>query len=158
MLGVNSPRTFDWANIPLQEGMLGNSLDAFFTLNLYNKFREDLAKEKVFTLLNSVIVPASEILTESEYEGMDIDTVELKNLDAEINKMLDGVKQKISEHKEVGDKNLNSTKDMIEILYTGEDGFKLYPPDRTGKDAPSVAAGTIELLLSIIKSELSKRK
>ncbi len=157
MLGVNNPRLFDWANIPLEEGMVGNALDAFFTLNLYNKFKAELEKEKVFALLNEVVIPASEVLVMSEYNGMDIDVVELKSLDNEITKKIKEVKEKISRHKEVGDRNLNSTKDMISILYTGDEGFKLYPPDKTAKEAPSVSADTISLLLSMINSELDKR-
>jgi hypothetical protein len=53
--------------------------------------------------------------------------------------------------------NLSSNNDLIEILYTREGAFEMYPPDRTGKGAPSVSAPTLKLLLAQIEEELEKR-
>ena len=52
---------------------------------------------------------------------------------------------------------MSSNNDLIEILYTREDGMGLYPPDRTGKEKPSVAAATLKLLVEHIEEELAKR-
>jgi hypothetical protein len=41
---------------------------------------------------------------------------------------------------------LSSNNDLIEILYTREEGMGLYPPDRTGKENLSVAAATLKPL------------
>ena len=157
MLGVSNPRTFDWSNIPLSEGLVGNAMDAFFTLKLFEKFKTTLSESNVDILLSNVINPATEILARSEYDGMDVDTLALRSLEDEINNRLDDTNKKLYSFDCVKGKNLGSNKDMISILYTGEDGFRLYPPDKTSKGSPSVSASTIELLLSIINTELERR-
>ena len=53
--------------------------------------------------------------------------------------------------------NLSSNNDLIEILYTREDGMGLYPPDKTAKGKPSVSAPTLKLLLEHIDAELESR-
>ena len=53
--------------------------------------------------------------------------------------------------------NLSSNNDLIEVLYTREDAFELYPPDRTAKGTASVSAPTLKLLLQHIEEELKKR-
>jgi hypothetical protein len=53
--------------------------------------------------------------------------------------------------------NLSSNGDLIEILYTREEGMGLYPPDKTPKGSPSVAAPTLKLLLEHIEDELENR-
>jgi hypothetical protein len=53
--------------------------------------------------------------------------------------------------------NLSSNNDLIEVLYTRDGGFGMYPPDRTMKGSPSVSAPTLKLLLSQIEEELEKR-
>ena len=57
----------------------------------------------------------------------------------------------------ITDDNLSSNNDLIEILYTREDAFEMYPPDRTGKGSPSVSAPTLKLLLTFIEEELASR-
>ena len=54
--------------------------------------------------------------------------------------------------------NLSSNNDLIEILYTREDGMGLYPPDKTAKGKPSVSAPTLKLLLEHIEEELATRE
>ena len=53
--------------------------------------------------------------------------------------------------------NISSNNDLIEILYTREGAFEMYPPDRTAKGTPSVSAPTLKLLLEHIEEELNKR-
>ena len=57
----------------------------------------------------------------------------------------------------ITDDNLSSNNDLIEILYTREGAFEMYPPDRTAKGTPSVSAPTLKLLLDHIEEELKKR-
>ena len=54
--------------------------------------------------------------------------------------------------------NMSSNNDLIEILYTREDGLELYPPDKTAKGNPSVSAPTLKLLLEHIDEELESRE
>ena len=53
--------------------------------------------------------------------------------------------------------NLSSNNDLIDILYTREEGMGLYPPDKTAKGKPSVSAPTLKLLLDHIEEELKTR-
>ena len=52
--------------------------------------------------------------------------------------------------------NLMSTKDLIDILYSGE-GFGFYPPTRTDKGSPSTNKQSLDTLLTQIDEELEKR-
>ena len=103
-------------------------------------------------------MPSLETFAEMEWEGLDVALSELgsvgkqlsdKNINSEDNLYgFDAV--------DTSD-NLSSNNDLIEILYTREEGFGLYPPDRTAKGSPSVSAPTLKLLLTHIDEELEKR-
>ena len=141
MLTVNNPRTFDWAGMSLSDCCEGNAADTYFTLKLFNLIEEkikDLGMEKV---VSQLVMPSLSTFSKMEYEGMEVSE-----------------EDELYTFKEVDtSSNLSSNSDLIEILYTNEDGFQLYPPDRTTKGAPSVSAPTLKLLLGQIEEELDSR-
>jgi len=158
MLTVNNPKNFDWANMPLEDCAEGNAKDTYFTLKLFDLICEKLEGNSVMNLIENVVMPSLEEFAEMEYNGLDVDpgalelvgrTLNSKNVDEEdILYSCRGVEKT---------DNLASNNDIIEILYTREGSMELYPPDRTGKGKPSVAAASLKLLLDHIEEELEKR-
>lgn len=159
MLTIKNPKTFDWANMALSDCCEGNAADSYFTLKLFNLIEEmikELGMEKLLTLL---IMPSLSTFSEMEYEGMQVSERKLK----EVARQLTTANIEEEDALYVFDQvktsdNPSSNNDLIEILYTREGAFELYPPDRTGKGSPSVAAPTLKLLLDHIEQELKKRE
>ena len=158
MLTISNPKTFDWANMSLSDCVEGNAADTYFTLKLFNLIEEkirDLGMEK---LLSTLIMPSLSTFSEMEYEGMLVSEDKLQEVarqlyatNIEEEDSLYGFDQVLTSD------NFSSNNDLIEILYTREGSFEMYPPDRTGQGSPSVSAPTLKLLLDQIEEELKKR-
>lgn len=158
MLTISNPKTFDWANMPLEDCAEGNAQDTYFTLKLFDLICEKLEGNSVMGLIENVIMPSLEEFSEMEYNGLDVNVdaldgvgrqLAMKNMDEEDDLYgCEGV-QKTD--------NLTSNNDIIEILYTREGSMELYPPDLTAKGKPSVAAPSLKLLLDLIENELENR-
>ena len=158
MLTISNPRTFDWANMALSDCCEGNARDTYFTLKLFDLIYEKLESLNALEVLDKVLMPALPVFAEMEYNGLDVDPSQLsvvgktlldKNVDSEDSLYTcDGVKKT---------DNLASSNDLIEIMYTRDEGFCLYPPDKTPKGKPSVSAPTLKILLAQIDEELQKR-
>jgi DNA polymerase I-like protein with 3'-5' exonuclease and polymerase domains len=159
MLTVKNPKNFDWANLNLVDCCKGNALDAYFTLKLYNLIEKRLDDIGVMGFVEKVLMPSVSLFSEMELEGLDIDKNELskvgkiisdKNIDDEDKLFLCKGVEKTD--------NLASNDNLIEILYTREEGLGLYPPDKTAKGKPSVSAPTLKILLEHVNEELGKRE
>ena len=158
MLTIKNPKTFDWANMALSDCCEGNAADSYFTLKLFNLIEDmikELGMEKLLTLL---IMPSLSTFSEMEYEGMLVSEKKLSEVGRQLR--VANIEEEDSlygfDQVKTSD-NLSSNLDLIEILYTREGAFELYPPDRTGKGSPSVAAPTLKLLLEHIEEELKRR-
>ena len=158
MLTIKNPKTFDWANMALSDCCEGNAADSYFTLKLFNLIEEKIKELGMEKLLTKLIMPSLSTFAEMEFEGMQVSESKLdevgrhlrvSNIEEEDN--LYAFKQLVTSD------NLSSNNDLIEILYTREGAFELYPPDRTGKGSPSVSAPTLKLLLEHIDEELKNR-
>lgn len=157
MLTVYNPKTFDWANMALSDCCEGNAMDAYFTLKLFYLIEEKLEKPTLL-LLKEVISDANSILAEIEYEGMLIDKAKLSEVGKTLkDKNIEDNDQLYAFPQVSKRDNLASNRDLIEILYTREDSFEVYPPDRTASGAPSVSAPTLKLLLEYVNEELVTR-
>ena len=158
MLTVNNPRTFDWAGMSLSDCCEGIAADTYFTLKLFNLIEEkikELGREKV---VSQLVMPSLSTFSKMEYEGMEVSESKLKEVGRQLAHANIDEEDELYTFKEVDtSSNLSSNSDLIEILYTNEDGFQLYPPDRTTKGSPSVSAPTLKLLLGQIEEELEKR-
>jgi DNA polymerase I-like protein with 3'-5' exonuclease and polymerase domains len=94
-----------------------------------------------------------------EHEGIDIDLVALDKVGKQLKSKNMNEEDDLYVHKCLTkEDNLSSTADLIDILYTRDGGFELYPPDRTAKGKPSVSAPTLKLLLEQIEQELKDRE
>jgi DNA polymerase I-like protein with 3'-5' exonuclease and polymerase domains len=158
MLTIKNPRTFDWANMPLSDCIEGNAADSYFTLKIFNLISEKLSEMRMDNILERLIMPALPMFVEMEHRGMDVSEGQLKIVGKQLRNANINEEDKLYTFKQVNKSdNLSSNNDLIEILYTREGAFEMYPPDRTGKGSPSVSAPTLKLLLAQIEEELEAR-
>ena len=158
MLTIKNPKTFDWPNMSLADCCEGNAADSYFTLKLFNLIEEKITELGMERIISKLIMPSLSTFSEMEYEGMQVSEDKLREVgrhlrvaNIEEEDALYGYSQLLTSD------NLSSNNDLIEILYTREGAFELYPPDRTGKGSPSVSAPTLKLLLEHIEEELKRR-
>ena len=103
-------------------------------------------------------MPAIPVFAEMEYNGLDVDPSQLSVVGKIlVDKNVDREDELYSFPGVEKDDNLASANDLIGVLYTREQGFGLYPPDKTPKGKPSVSAPTLKILLGQIDEELQKR-
>lgn len=134
-------------------------MDAYFTLKLFDLICDKLEGQPVMKLLESIVMPSLEVFSDMEYEGLNVDTTTLEKVGRELNsKNMDEEDYLYSCRGVEKTDNLSSNNDLIEILYTRDSGFGMYPPDKTAKGKPSVSAPTLKLLLEHIEEELKKRE
>jgi DNA polymerase I-like protein with 3'-5' exonuclease and polymerase domains len=158
MLTIKNPKTFDWANMALSDCCEGNAADSYFTLKLFNLIEKKLVELGMGPLLAKLIMPSLSTFSEMEYEGMRVSEEKLESVGRQLRVANIDEEDNLYGFAEVETSdNLSSNNDLIEILYTREDSFGLYPPDRTAKGTPSVSAPTLKLLLEHIEEELKKR-
>jgi len=158
MLTIKNPKTFDWANMDLSDCCEGNAADSYFTLKLFNLIEEKIKELGMENIISKLIMPSLSTFSEMEYEGMQVSESKLKEVARQLTSANIEEEDALYEFDQVKTSdNLSSNNDLIEILYTREGAFELYPPDRTGKGSPSVAAPTLKLLLDHIEQELKKR-
>jgi DNA polymerase I-like protein with 3'-5' exonuclease and polymerase domains len=158
MLTVNNPKTFDWAGMSLSDCCEGNAADSYFTLKLFNLIEGKLEELGMGKIISKLIMPSLSTFSEMEYEGMHVSEDKLKEVARQLTSANIEEEDALYGFDEVKTSdNLSSNNDLIDILYTREEGFGLYPPDRTAKGNPSVSAPTLKLLLGQIEEELEKR-
>jgi DNA polymerase I-like protein with 3'-5' exonuclease and polymerase domains len=98
------------------------------------------------------------VFAEIEYNGLEVDSGTLDNLNKDLESKIVQKHQDIKSIPEVSaEDNMNSSADLIDILFTRENSFQLYPPVNTAKGKPSVNAECIEILLEQIEEELESR-
>ena len=158
MLTIDNPSKFDWANMDLSDCCEGNAMDTYFTLKLFDLIMEKLEGQPVMNLIENVVMPSLETFAEMEYNGLDVDLASLESVGKQLRSTNMDEEDFLYTCKSVTKTdNLSSNNDLIEILYTREDGMELYPPDKTAKGKPSVSAPTLKLLLEHIDAELESR-
>ena len=158
MLTIKNPKTFDWANMALSDCCEGNAADSYFTLKLFNLIEEKLNELGMGKLLSKLIMPSLSTFSKMEHAGMQVDVGKLDSVGRGLRVSNIEEEDNLYTFDQVTtDDNLSSNNDLIEILYTREEGFGMYPPDRTAKGTPSVSAPTLKLLLEHIEEELKRR-
>jgi DNA polymerase I-like protein with 3'-5' exonuclease and polymerase domains len=158
MLTIKNPKTFDWANMALSDCCEGNAADSYFTLKLFNLIEDRIKELGMGNILSSLIMPSLSMFSEMEFAGMQVSEEKLGEVGRQLNVANIEEEDALYGFPQVSTSdNLSSNNDLIEILYTREGAFEMYPPDRTGKGSPSVSAPTLKLLLEQIEQELNKR-
>jgi len=157
MLTIHNPKTFDWSSISLADCCEGNAMDSYFTLKLFELICEKM-DEPTLLLVEKVLAEANTIFADIEYEGMNVDRDALQTVGKALkDKNIDDNDNLYAYKQVLKTDNLSSTKDLIDILYTREGGFEVYPPDKTNKGKPSVSAPTLKLLLEFVNEELLRK-
>ena len=158
MLTIKNPKTFDWANMALSDCCEGNAADSYFTLKLFNLIEEKLNELGMGKLLSKLIMPSLSTFSKMEHAGMQVCEEKLDSVGRSLRIVNIEEEDNLYTFKQITTlDNLSSNSNLIEILYTREDGFGLYPPDRTAKGTPSVSAPTLKLVVEHIEEELKKR-
>ena len=158
MLTVKDPKKQNWAEMSLADLAEGNAQDAFFTLRIFELLEGQLKDLELHHLYDTLIAPMTPIFAEIEYHGLEVDTNTLGNLNTDLESKIQSKKDQIHSIMEVpADANMNSSADLVDILFTNDTGFNLYPPVNTAKGKPSVNSECIETLLEQIEEELESR-
>ena len=158
MLTVKDPKKQNWAEMSLADLAEGNAQDAFFTLRIFELLETQIKDLNLHHLYGSLIAPMTPIFAEIEYNGLSVDSETLDVLNAQLDNKIKDKEAEIRALPEVStEDNLNSTQDLVDILFTREGSFQLYPPVNTAKGKPSVNSECIDILLEQIDEELESR-
>jgi DNA polymerase I-like protein with 3'-5' exonuclease and polymerase domains len=158
MLTVKDPKKQNWAEMSLADLAEGNAQDAFFTLRIFELLETQIKDLNLHHLYGSLIAPMTPIFAEIEYNGLNVDSQTLDVLNMQLDNKIKDKEFEIRALPEVStEDNLNSTQDLVDILFTREGSFQLYPPVNTAKGKPSVNSECIDILLEQIDEELESR-
>lgn len=158
MLTVKDPKKQNWAEMSLADLAEGNAQDAFFTLRIFELLETQIKDLNLHHLYGSLIAPMTPIFAEIEYNGLNVDSQTLDVLNTQLDSKIKDKESEIRALPEVStEDNLNSTQDLVDILFTREGSFQLYPPVNTAKGKPSVNSECIDILLEQIDEELESR-
>lgn len=144
---VVSANNFDnFAQVPLGLATQYAAMDAHQTLRLKKVLEQELDKQNMRTLYETIEFPLVQVLFVMEKEGIFLDTQVLKKIDKKVSKELDTIKDKIialigSRYKDI---NLNSPKQLAQLLF---EDLKLPPQKKTsGKTGYSTDQEVLEEL------------
>ena len=158
MLTVKDPKKQNWAEMSLADLAEGNAQDAFFTLRIFELLETQIKDLNLHHLYGSLIAPMTPIFAEIEHNGLSVDSQTLDVLNTQLDSKIKDKESEIRALPEVNtEDNLNSTQDLVDILFTREGSFQLYPPVNTAKGKPSVNSECIDILLEQIDEELESR-
>lgn len=158
MLTVEGSNKFDWENIPLPQCLEGNAMDSHFTYKVFHVLYEEMEKQGLLALYEGLLSPASNVLMESEFNGLDVSMDRWKKVGRELNNAVIDIRDSFYDKKAFEkEDNLNSPQDLIKVFYTREGGLELYPPDKTDKGDPATDAATIKILLEQVTEEIVNR-
>jgi len=133
-------------------------MDSHYTLKVFSVLYTMLDDMGVLPFYENVLAPANTVFMEPEYEGLIVSSDRLKEVARSLNNSVIDIHDSMYDFPQLSvEENLASTKDLRQIFYTKEEGFALYPPDKTDKGLPSVSKPTLDILLNQIKKEISSR-
>ena len=164
-------KKFDWKNIPLNFCAEGNAKDTYGTARVYHKLLQELEERKLGKLYEKLIAPLTIAFRDIEYEGLEIDEQKLEELGKELLDKIEKAERALRDAAKLDDEiNLNSTKDLIKIIFSlekkGKDkqytlmedfGLGLYPFQFTKKGAPSTNEETLVKVAQMVEEEFMSR-
>jgi len=138
-VGINRGKIYE---LPPEELMKYNCIDADVTFRLYLEFKDELRKEELDNLFFNLVMPLRRVLSKMEYRGIRIDIPYLNKLEQEWNQQLKEIENKIFElvGKEL---NIHSTKQLSTLLFND---LKLPIINHTAKGNPSTNDATLQEL------------
>jgi len=170
MLTVEGKK-FDWKNIPLNFCVEGNAKDTYGTARVYHKLLQELEERKLGKVYERLIAPLTMAFRDMEYEGLLIDQDKLEELGAQLDSRIEKAERALRDAADLDDEiNLNSTKDLIKIIFSLEKkdkekeytviedfGLGLYPFHFTKKGAPSTNEETLVKVGQLVGDEFTSR-
>ena len=159
MLTIDTPATFNWAEISLPDCIEGNCWDAYFTLKLFHKFEDLLMGDDRWKLYENLLCPVSDEFLDMEYEGNHVDPNTVSKVGRAIRNSNIRKEDEMYQLDKVDTKySLTSNDDIGNILFLDEKGYNLFPPQFTDKESPKVAKDALEQILEQIEFELLTRR
>jgi len=152
MLTVEDAKNIVWKDMPLLDMAEGNFQDVYFTLKLFDKFKEDLEKLGTWKLYSTCFSKMNNVCVPMEIDGMLVDEIALTECEIQLTTELDKAYKDLESVLEGYDVNIKSPKQMCAFFYTDEKGLQLYPPRRNKKtQAPSCDKQALELIEQYIE-------
>jgi len=121
-----------------------NAADADCTFRLFKKFEPLIRAQGLMRLIKQIVNPMGDVLLQTELAGVQIDTAYIDKLRIEFKKKKDDLELDI--HKFTGTFNINSSKELREVLYTK---LKFKTKRKTKKGALSTDRETLEELVKV---------
>ena len=122
-----------YAIIPILELIKYAGTDSDVTLQVFEKFYVQLQQEpKLMTLMDSFLMPLSELLMETEKNGVKVDREYLTKIEGILSGEVDRLDNRLKEY--APDTNFNSTKQLRHLLFTL---LRLPPQGQTDKGEDS---------------------
>ena len=169
MLTVEDKK-FDWTKISLEDCLVGNALDAHYTIKIYQKLLQELQEKNLENLYDKLISKVAPILIKMEYDGLLVDQKELASLKSQILAKLSLLEDRLKKSEGLPpDINFSSANDLIQTLYSlnknkekewvinDDYGFGLYPFSMTEKGQPKTDDETLTLLQEMVEKEYARR-
>tara|TARA_R110000824_G_scaffold103208_6_gene245271 strand:+ start:496 stop:969 length:474 start_codon:yes stop_codon:yes gene_type:complete len=156
MLTVTNGAKHDWGSMPLDEMAIGCAMDCDFTLRVWRILRKDMLKKRLHHVYDNLLKEIALELAGVENFGITVDTEYLAVLEVKLTKEIAILEKELQELSPIDDVNVNSNVDLQNILFTGDEGLKLYPVTFTKKTKkPSVTDADLQLILEEIETTLA---
>lgn len=115
---LRKPKKDSFAQLPKEVLYRYNAYDGVYTWRLYNVLRKRLKSEpRLERLLDTLLVPASNLLVEIENRGLLVDTDYLEELKVSYGQDVESLREELREMSGHPELNPNSTKQMARIMY-----------------------------------------
>jgi DNA polymerase I-like protein with 3'-5' exonuclease and polymerase domains len=159
MLTVKNPKDVDWAGMSLLDIADGNAQDVYMTWMIFQELEKAMKKLNLIEYYDKLISPCTTRFARAEYNGLDVNMKVVDTIAVPLKAEIEAADAKLrSVPKVPKDINLGSSKQLVDLLFEDDEGFLLYPPNRSKQTGrPSADAPTIEELKTLIEEELEKR-
>ena len=147
LIGSKGKRQISMRNVPINEIAEYAAEDADITLQLKNHFEPELKKEGLEELFYEIEMPLIYVLAEMEANGVKLDIAALKQSSETLTKELIRLEKEIYELAEGTEFNINSAKQVGEILF---DRLKI---DEKAKKTKTGSYSTSEDILEKLRSK-----
>lgn len=159
MLTLEDQSKIVFKDLPLLDICEGNYQDTYFTLKLFNKFKEELEFLGTWKLYETCFVELKPICVDIELNGLIVDPNELSAVESQLDTLLAKASEELEEELRGYKINIRSPKDMQKLFYTDEAGLQLYPPVRSKKTGdPSCGKDALDIIERLIEETIETKK
>lgn len=148
-------RDYNFARVPLSEALDYAADDAYWCWRLYDKFKPELIKQKLWDAYRHIEGPFTRVLRKMEEEGVSVDLEAIDAADERLPQIMEEVEAQI--YKEAGEVfNIGSGKQLGPILYEKMGIGKNVPKTdsgnyKTDKKTLATYAGKHEIVANVLR-------